>query len=216
MVVYQDRDEAGKRLAERLKQYKNDPNAIVLPLVRGGIEVGAPISILLHVPLFPWFAKKIGHPNNVEFAIGAISQLGSMVVDEDYQELLKTPPMQEHILSIRSTLRKRMQAILGDDLLPDLKNKTVILVDDGIATGRTVEAAIQDIRSKKPKQIILAVGVSPQETLEKFRSVVDAVVCPLIPPPGQFLGAVGAYFKNFDTVTDERVQQLYQKLKGVT
>lgn len=203
--MYLNRIEAAQALEERLLQHKGE-NGVVLAVPRGGVPIGYPIALALGFPLDIILTKKIGHPKNPELAIGAVSQLGA-VVDPDFgvsEEYIK-----DEIARLRQQLRKNYQRYIGENYKPiELSGKTVILVDDGIATGKTMVATIDLLRHSKPGKIVVAVPVAPPNTVEKLQRLVDRIVCPLI--PNNFY-AVGQFYQDFEQVSDEEVIALLQE-----
>ncbi len=202
MTKFLDRKEVGERLAERLAKYKNIKNGIVLALPRGGVVVGAEISKALNLPLDIIVTRKIGAPYNEEYAIAAVSAQkivrGEFAnIDEKYIQAQTQKQHQE--------IKRRMSKYRGERPYPNLKNKIVILVDDGLATGLTAKAAIEEIKTQKPAKIILAAPVAPPETIEKLKNLVDKTIILKIEP--QFW-AVGQFYKNFEPVSDSEVKEL--------
>lgn len=202
---FKNRQEAGKALAKYLTKYVAD-DAIVLALPRGGVFVGANVAKLLRIPLDVIIARKIGLPSNREFGIGAISEENVQLFDDRFidvrsldQTLLKTVLKEE-----QKELQRRIALYRHNKPLPDIENKTVILVDDGVATGVTAKAAIQTLKKLHPKKIIFASPVCAKETAQELRSLVDDVVCLLTPP---YLQAIGLWYQNFEEVTDEKVKE---------
>ncbi|OGV27514.1 MAG: phosphoribosyl transferase [Legionellales bacterium RIFCSPHIGHO2_12_FULL_37_14] len=207
MEKYQDREEAGSVVADNLKDYMDNPNAIVLALARGGVPVGYEIAKKLHLPLDVMIVRKLGVPTNPEFAFGAITSGGVIILN---QEIIKTLALKEQVIAEikekeEQELTRREKVYRGARPLPNIENKTVILVDDGIATGYTVKAAIIALRKQNPAQIILAVPVAPQDTLKELQNLVDDIVCPLIPDD---LQAVGLWYRVFAQTSDAEVIQL--------
>lgn len=211
MLYYKDRYDAGRKLAENLLQYK-DENPIVIALPRGGVVVGFEIAKMLNAPLDVLVARKLGAPFYPELGIGAIAPNSVKVLDKDIIKSLNVSDRDLETLIERETeeMYRRIELYRGKLQLPDLGGKTVILVDDGLATGVTARAAIKWIKNMSPKKIILAVPVSPPDTAEYFRNEVDELLC-LHEPPEFY--AVGAYYMNFDQTTDNEVISLLEKAK---
>lgn len=209
-AIFKNRQDAGKQLAKLLSDYADDSNSIVLGMPRGGVVVAAEIAKAFHLPLDVMIARKIGAPGQSEFAIGAIAPGGIVMLDETYIQMygLSESAIQNMIADEKEELERRIHVYCGDKGLPNLNGKTVILVDDGIATGRTALAAVRAVRAMKPSQIILAAGVCAADSAEKLKPEVDKLIC--IACPHDFY-AVGAWYENFDQTTDDEVIQLLQK-----
>ena len=206
--MYRDRYDAALKLISLLEKFKKD-KSVVLAIPRGGVPIGYYIARTFHFPLDLLLTKKIGHPLNKELAIGAVS-LEDEIID-DYPYIAKDY-IDNQILEIRESLKQRYEKFLGNRTPIDLKNKTVIIVDDGIATGNTLLAAIKMIRNRSPKKIIVAVPVAPTDSAKKISHKVDELICPLI--TNDFTG-VGAYYLDFSQVTDEEVIQLMDEINSL-
>lgn len=210
-MIFKNRKEAGEKLAQKLKG-KNLKEAIVLALPRGGVVLGFEIAKELFLPLDLVVPRKIGAPGNEEFAIGAITETGEGILDEksiaslsinkDYLEKEKSKEKKE--------AERRLKTYRGDRSSLDLKNKTALLVDDGIATGMTMRAAIKSVKKYNPDKIIVAVPVSAKDSLAIIKKEVDEVICLEAP---LFFGAVGAFYKEFPQTSDEEVVDLMGKAK---
>ena len=203
--MFQNRLEAGKVLARELKEYKNVPG-VVLAVPRGGIPVGYVVAKELNLPLDLVLTKKIGHPFSKEYAIGAVSLTDSFIVPHpdvspDY--------IDEETNAVREKLKAMSRKFLGDKKHEVLKDKTVIVVDDGIATGSTLLATINILRKQNPKKIVIAVPVAPDSAIQKLKKVADEVISVMIPE--EFYG-VGAFYENFHQVTDDEVLFYLNKL----
>ena len=196
--MIRDRKDAAERLTESLLKYKGE-DGIVLAIPRGGIPIGAYIAKELGMPVEVILSKKIGHPTNPEFAIGAVS-MDSVEVNENL------PVTQEYIEKetekIQEELKRRYQLFMGNHKPTDLHNKLVILVDDGIATGHTLRATILMIKKQEPKKLVVAVPVAPPSAIREFEPQVDELIC-LMAPEGFY--AVGQFYENFRQVSDEEV-----------
>lgn len=197
--MYHDRKEAAMLLASRLKQYKGT-NTIILAIPRGGVPVGYGIAAALGLPLEIIMAKKIGHPSNPEYAIGAVSQ-DEVCLDE----AVSPQYIKKETARIKEELSTRQKNFMNGRKLTDLKGKNVIVVDDGIATGRTMVACINGIRNKMPSRLIIAIPVASMNAAAILRPLVDEFVCPLVSP--EFY-AVGQYYEDFNQVSDEEVKDL--------
>ncbi len=210
-MLYKDRYDAGQQLAKKLKKYINE-NPIIIALPRGGVVIGYEVARILRASLDIIAPRKIGAPFQPEFGVGAIAPNGIRLLNYESINRLGIP-----IFEIERTIKKetiemdRRTNLYRKDLPPfDVKEKTVILVDDGIATGVSTKAAILSIKSMNPKKIILAVPICPPEASAKFQNEVDDFIC--IHQPYDFY-AVGAYYNNFEQTTDEEVIDLIRKAK---
>lgn len=207
MEQYTDRYQAGKILAKSLKQYENDKNAIVFALPRGGVPVAYEISQALQIPLDIFIVRKLGVPGHEELAMGAIAMDGSVFFNENIvRDLEISQSAIDRVIQLeKEELHRRNLLYRKKKPFPDLSGKTVILVDDGIATGATVHVAISALRKHKPRSIVLAVPVAASSTCDELEKVVDQLVCPL---KSTHFYAVGAWYENFSQTSDEEVFQL--------
>jgi predicted phosphoribosyltransferase len=206
--MFLNREEAGKLLAERLLKYSDHKDAIIIAIPRGGVPVGYVIAKKLYLPLDIVLSKKIGHPYNKEYAIGAVTLKNKILSDAAYE--VSDEYIEEETEHIRDILKQRHKLYYGDKRPLLLKDKIVIVVDDGVATGNTLLSCIQLINQQEPSQIIVALPVAPRSAVKRIKelSIVDAVVC-----LGQPLGfqAVGQYYEDFGQTTDQEVMQLLKK-----
>lgn len=196
--MFRNREEAGRLLAQRLRLYAGQPG-VVLAVPRGGIVVGYVVAKELQLPLELMLAKKIGHPANHEYAIGAAGIDDVFIVphagvSESY--------IKEEVAAVRERLREMQRLFLGDRRPAELAGKTVIVVDDGIATGNTLIASLKMLRRKNPARIVIAVPVAPGESIRKLRELADEVIALIIPL--EFYG-VGSYYEDFEQVNDAQV-----------
>ncbi|MDE1819758.1 MAG: phosphoribosyltransferase [Euryarchaeota archaeon] len=207
--LFQDRAEVGRRLAARLHPYRRS-GARVIALPRGGVVVGFEVATALELPLDVLIVRKLGHPQNPEFGIGAlvegappqwdeemISNLG--IVRKDLYGVLEAEELE---------VSRRVQVYRSGARFPDVARQTVLIVDDGVATGNTVRAAVTALRSRGARKLVVAIGVAPAETLRALRRWSDEVVCLSTPPD---FAAVGQFFRNFDPVSDEEVVALLRR-----
>jgi len=203
---FADRTDAGKRLAKALMRYKGKENTVVIGLPRGGVITAAALADEIDLPLDVLVVRKLGTPGHEELAMGAIGPGGVRVLNEDVIRSLRITPMQIDAAAKREEAElQRRERLYRAGLKPlDFSGQTVILVDDGLATGSTMEAAIRVVRHHAPARIILAVPVAPAETCEHFRSRVDELVCLQKPEPFQ---AVGLWYRDFAQVDDAQVIQ---------
>jgi predicted phosphoribosyltransferase len=207
---FRDRQDAGRQLAEALKDKYKGKEGVVYPLPRGGIPLGLEVARVLEMPLGLIIPRKIGHPFNPEYAICAVSEGGETVCNE--RELAKVDKkwFEQRVEEERQESKRRRERYLpGRDPL-DLEGKTAILVDDGIATGLTMRAAIRDARERKAAQVVVAIPVVPQDTAEQLKLEVDDVVALSI--DAYYLGAVGAYYDSFNQFTDDEVIAMMARL----
>ncbi len=204
MSLFKNRVEAGKVLAQELIRLEDNHEVIVVGLPRGGVVLAAEIAKRLHLPLDVIVPRKIGAPGNDEFAIGAITEEGTLALDEGICHQLSVPQSyidREKTKEQKEALR-RLKVYRGNKLPLDLLGKIVIIVDDGIATGATMLAAIHSARIKGTKKVIVAVPVGAKDSLGKIKEVADEIVCLATPEP--FYG-VGMFYEQFDQTTDEEV-----------
>ncbi|MBI2338422.1 phosphoribosyltransferase [Candidatus Daviesbacteria bacterium] len=208
-MVFENREQAGKKLANKLLRYRKE-STFVLALPRGGVPVGFEVAEVLQAPLDVLVVRKIGLSGNKEFGIGAIAEGGVQVLDFAGIESSATneEELKDVISSEEEELKRRVRIYRGGVPLPDLKGKTVILVDDGIARGITVKAGIEAAKKLNPKKIILAIPVCASDTLESLKRMVDDIVC--LATPVKFM-AVGSWYKNFAQISDEEVVKLLNK-----
>lgn len=210
--MFVDRKDAGEKLSIELEKLK-DENPIVLAIPRGGM-VTAYETIKKFG--FEWdliIPRKIGLPHNKEIAIGAVSLDGTYILNEEYINMLNISQeyIEREISEQIEEIKRRLNKYKGNENFPNVKSKTVIIIDDGIATGFTIQAAIKSIKKHAAKKIILAIPVAPQDTISLLEKIVDKVICPFI--PNQFY-AVGIHYKNFEQITDKEVINIVRELKN--
>lgn len=208
-----NREEAGRLLADRLISYRRDPSALILALPRGGVPVGYVISLALHIPLDVFITRKLGAPGNPEFAIGAVAETGTVFFNPQAQDILASLHAHPHDLNTilereRREIARRQTAYRGGQALPPLAQRTVLLVDDGVATGATFFASVEAVKAQKPRRLVAAVPVGPVDTLRLLRSQVDELVVLQTP---EFFEAVGNHYEDFEQVSDETVRHYLQK-----
>jgi predicted phosphoribosyltransferase len=205
--VFRDRAEAGRVLAEQLAAYADRPDVIVLALPRGGVPVGYEVAQALHAPLDVFLVRKLGVPGHEELAMGAVATGGVRVLNEQVLRALHIP---EQVIDAVARweleeLARRERLYRGDRPPPDVHGRTVILVDDGLATGSTMLAAVRALRQQQPARIVVAVPIASSDTCELLRDEVDDVICAATPDP---FYAVGLWYENFEQLTDEEVREL--------
>jgi len=196
--MFQDRIEAGLLLADKLKKYKNDPG-VVLAVPRGGMPVAYAVAKELGFPLELILTKKIGHPMNKEYAIGAASLTDHFIIPH---ENVTDEYINRELKQVRSRLKEMYVRFMGNKEPENLKGKTVIVIDDGIATGNTLMSTVNVLRKSDPGKIVIAAPVASRSAINKLSKEVDEVVAVLI--PDEFYG-VGAFYEDFGQVSDEEV-----------
>jgi predicted phosphoribosyltransferase len=211
---FQDRADAGRVLATHLADYADRPDVIVLALPRGGVPVGYEVARALRAPLDVFLVRKLGVPGHEELAMGALASGGVRVVNQDVVRALGIPEdvLAEVAAEEAQELRRREDLYRGDRPAPDVAGRTVILVDDGLATGSTMRAAVAALRRLGPARIIVAAPVAAADTCAELAQLADDAVCALTPEP--FL-AVGMWYEDFTQTTDEEVRELLERATHV-
>ena len=206
-MYFSDRYDAAMQLAPLLEKYKNE-KGVILAVPRGGVPIGYYLAKYLDFPLDLLMTKKLGHPGNEEFAIGAVSLEGSVV-----EETMGVPEqyIREETRRIREQLKERYIKFMGNKGPVDIKGKIIIVVDDGVATGRTILSTIKILRNKEPRKIVVAVPVASEEAADRIKEVVDDFICLHTPYP--FYG-VGRFYADFTQVEDEDVLLLLNELNA--
>ena len=205
-MIFQNRIEAGLLLADTLKNYQAG-TGLVLAIPRGGVPVAYAVAKELGLPIELILTKKIGHPTNKEYAIGAASLTDYFTIPH---ENVTEEYIQAEIVRIRTRLKEMYKIFMGDQQPADLQGKTVIIIDDGIATGNTLLGTIQLLRKSKPGKMIIAVPVASRSAVNKLAKEVDEIVVVYV--PDQFYG-VGAFYEDFEQVTDEEVIYYLEKMR---
>ena len=205
--LFRDRADAGRQLAARLKPYAGTPDVMVLALPRGGVPVAYEVARALHAPMDVFIVRKLGVPGQEELAMGAVATGGVRVLNHQVVNALGIP---DYVIDAvvkweTDELKRREQLYRGDRPPPNVRGKTVILVDDGLATGSTMLAAVRALREQGPARIVVAVPVASPDTCELLKTHVDEVVCAATPEP---LYAVGFWYRDFAQTTDEEVREL--------
>jgi putative phosphoribosyl transferase len=207
---FTNRTEAGRQLADDLKEYAGREDALVLALPRGGVPVAFEVARALGLPMDLFLVRKLGVPGHEELAMGAIASGGVRVLNEEVVRMFSPP--EDTIARVaaqeQEELERRERAYRGGRRDLRLEGKTVILVDDGLATGSTMRAAAQAVRAQDPARIVVAVPVAAAETCDELRGEVDEVVCTLTPEPFR---AVGIWYDDFAQTTDEEVRELLRR-----
>ncbi len=203
MAFFVDRVDAGKRLASALKNFSAE-KGIVLAIPRGGVVVGYVIAKTLNLPLDVIIPRKIGTPDNPELAIGAVAEDGTAILDQNLIKYLGVS--REYVVEEterqKQEIRRRLKLYREDTSYPDLKGLDVIVVDDGIATGSTMKAALASVKNRGAASITVAVPVGPPSTIEELEKMADRVVCIYTP---EFFQAIGEFYRDFNQTSDEEV-----------
>jgi len=208
-LPFRDRPQAGQLLSKELKSYANRADVLVLALPRGGVPVAREIARSLHAPLDVFLVRKLGVPGQEELAMGAIASGGVRILNQDIVQAMGIPA---HIIdSVTATevqeLARRESLYRGDRPAPDVMGRTVILVDDGLATGATMRAAVAALRRMKPKRIVIAVPIAAVPTRQEFAREVDEIVCLHTPEP---FFSVGFWYDDFSQTTDEDIREMLE------
>jgi predicted phosphoribosyltransferase len=209
-MLYPDRREAGRFLARQLMEYAGRPDVVVLGLPRGGVPVAYEVARALGAPLDVFLVRKLGLPGHEELAMGAIASGGVRVLNED---VVRALGISEDVVATvvaeeLQELKRRERAYRGDRPAPDVRGKTVVLVDDGLATGSTMRAAVAALRRQGPARIVVAVPVGAPETCAEFQEEADEAVCAQTPDP---FYAVGLWYRDFSQTTDDEVRELLEQ-----
>jgi predicted phosphoribosyltransferase len=207
---FRDRTEAGQILAARLAAYANRPDVLVLGLPRGGVPVAFEVARGLNAPLDVFVVRKLGVPGHEELAMGAIATGGVIVLNDEVVYGLRIP---DHVIEAvvaqeQRELERRERLYRDDRPPPDVRGKTIILVDDGLATGSTMRAAVAALREQQPTRIVVAVPTAAPDICAEFRREVDEIVCVITPEP---FYAVGLWYENFAQTTDDEVRELLDR-----
>lgn len=205
--AFEDRKAAGRALAARLRKYAGRPDVLVLALPRGGVPVAFEVAEALGAPLDLFLVRKLGTPGHRELAMGAIASGGVRVLNDEVVRWYGiSSPLINAVAKAEQQELERREATYREGREPAaVEGRVVILVDDGLATGSTMKAAVQSVRQRKPAQVVVAVPVGARETCDEFSALADEVVCARMPEP---FSAVGQWYLNFDQTTDEEVRQL--------
>jgi putative phosphoribosyl transferase len=212
MKYFKNRVDAGRQLASALQSVSK--SAIVLAIPRGGLVVGFEVAKALSVPLDIVITRKIGAPDNPELAIGAVAEDGTAILDDGLVRMLQVSKgyISEEVEKQKMEIKRRLLRYRGDMPYPILEDREVIVVDDGVATGSTLKAAIMSIRKKRAKTIIVAVPVGPLNTVNELKRIVDNLVCLQTPEP---FYAIGEFYDDFEQTEDEEVIKLLEMSKNI-
>jgi putative phosphoribosyl transferase len=208
---YRDRRHAGQALAAELKEYANRPDVAVLALPRGGVPVASEVARALDVPLDVFVVRKLGFPGQEELAMGAIASGGVRVLNREIAAVVSDAELEAAAQRELHELVRREQRYRGGRPPLDVRGRTAILIDDGLATGASMRAAVAALRQRGPARIVVAVPVAAQQTCAQLRGEADEVVCAIT--PAEFF-AVGLWYEDFRQTTDEEVQQLLAEAAG--
>ncbi|MBS1263687.1 MAG: Amidophosphoribosyltransferase [Methanonatronarchaeales archaeon] len=210
--MFQDRRDAGRQLADELAD-RDYADPVVIAIPRGGVPLGVEVADALNAPLDLVVPRKIGAPNNPEYAIGAVTEDGSVVLNE--AAVRRTGATEEYIERAgeeeRREIERRLKEYRGDRKPVPIEGKTAIVVDDGVATGTTLKAAVKSIRSRNPARIVIAVPVGAKSSIAEFEELADYVVCLEVP---RFFRAVGQHYQSFPQTSDEEVRRLMKGHRG--
>lgn len=211
---FKDRTEAGRLLAQKLQNYANQPEVLVLALPRGGVPVAVEVARALGAPIDVFIVRKLGTPGQRELAMGAIATGGVRVLNEDVIRLMGI--REEEIAPVAAEeqreMERRERTYRGARPAPAVKDRILILVDDGLATGSTMHAAVAALRQQQPAKIVVAIPVAPLSALQEFASDADEVVCVLA--PDEPFDGVGRWYLDFSQTTDEEVRELLERAYG--
>jgi putative phosphoribosyl transferase len=204
---FQNRTEGGRALAEKLLDYRDQPEVLVLALPRGGVPVAAEVAQALRLPLDVFLVRKLGAPGNEELALGAVATGGVRVLNQSIIEAFEVTQAElDSIIAAEQQELERRQRAYRDGLPPpEIRDRTVLLIDDGLATGATMYAAVLALRQQQPARIVVGVPVAAPETCAEFRDEVDEIVCAITPEP--FYG-VGMWYRDFEQTSDDEVREL--------
>ena len=212
MIPFRDRRDAGRQLAQKLRHYVNHSDVILLALPRGGVPVAYEMALALNVSLDIFIVRKLGVPGHEELAFGAIASGGIRVLNEDIVQALNIPEEVIDRVAQRELkeLQRREHHYRGDRPPLDVHQRTVILVDDGLATGASMRAAVEGLRTQNPKRIVVAVPTASPETCAAFQDEVDETVCAITPEP---FDGVGRWYQDFSQTTDEGVRMFLEDIR---
>jgi putative phosphoribosyl transferase len=214
MILFKDRRAAGEFLALELANYANRPDVVVLALPRGGVPVAFEVAKALNAPLDVFVVRKLGVPGQKELAMGAIASGGVRIINKDIVRfrLVSNQEIDRVTANEQQELERRERLYRGDRPFPILKERTVIVVDDGLATGATMRAAVIALRNQEPARIVIAVPVSPPETCQELKAEVDEIICAFTPSD---FDSVGSWYENFPQTSDTEVHNLLEIAENI-
>jgi predicted phosphoribosyltransferase len=206
-MYFRDRADAGRQLAAKLEAYAARPDLLVLALPRGGVPVGFEVAQALGAPLDVFLVRKLGVPGHEELAMGAVASGGTRVLNAGIVDALRIPQAVIEVVAAKeqAELERRERAYRDDRPAPDVGGRTVILVDDGLATGSTMRAAATALRQRGPARLVIGVPIAAPQTCDEFRHEADEIVCAITPEP---FYAVGPWYHDFSQTTDQQVRDL--------
>ena len=209
MAYFSDRVEAGKRLAAELTDFATK-NGVVLAIPRGGVVVGYEIARALNLPLDVIIPRKVGAPDNPVLAIGAMTEDGTIILDKNLVSYIGVSEsyIKEESERQKDEIERRLKMYRKNEPYPTLKGREVIVVDDGIATGSTMKAALASVKNRGAKTVIVAVPVGPPDTIKELKTLADRVVCLYMP---EYFAAIGQFYSNFDQTNDAEVTELLKQ-----
>ncbi|MHB9053216.1 MAG: phosphoribosyltransferase [Thermoleophilia bacterium] len=212
-MFFENRQDAGERMVSLVEEYRGDPDALVLGLPRGGVVVALEIALALGLPLDVWVSRKIGAPLNPELAIGAVDSDGKLLLDDNSVKLYEISDrhIREMTEEQAQEVKRRYKRYRGKDEPPEVKGKTVLVVDDGVATGFTMLAALQSLRHRGAGKIICVIPVASPRIMRKLEQNAEAVKCLSTP---SYFGAVGEFYRNFSQVSDEEVLECLEQARS--
>jgi predicted phosphoribosyltransferase len=205
MALYRNRRDAGEKLADALEDLRGAPGLLVLALPRGGVPVAEPVARRLGAPLDVFVVRKIGYPGHEELAMGAVASGGIVVVDPALVRTVPETLFRRAADQAVRELQERERLYRGDRPPPDVEGRTVVLIDDGLATGSTMRAAVEALRRRNPEKIYIGVPIASPDTCESLAREVDGIVCAATPQP---FHAVGLWYDDFSPTTDDEVRRI--------
>lgn len=213
-AIFRDRVDAGKQLAKELSKYSNRPDVLILALPRGGVPVAFEVAKELNVKMDVFIVRKLGVPGNEELAMGAIASEDVRVLNEDVIKSYKIPDRVIATVAANELreLERKERKYRGGHLQPDMKDMTIILIDDGLATGATMHAAVEALKTKHPAKLVIAVPTASPDICRFFKGIVDEMICAATPKP---FYAIGAWYEDFSQTTDEEVCKLLEKAQSI-
>lgn len=212
-MLYADRRDAGRQLADELAKYKA-PDTVVLALPRGGVVLGREVSRRLHAPLGLVLVKKVSSPFHSEYAVGAVAEDDVVVYDQKEAAMFGESWLKNAEAKAKGAVAERRALYFENGVSrPELRGKTVVIVDDGIATGLTAEAAVRSVRKHRPKKVVVAAPVASRESMTRLSELADEVV--ILDNPDNFLGAVGTYYRQFGQVSEDEVVEILREADHV-
>ena len=212
-MFFEDRRDAGTRLISLLEKYKGASGALVLGLPRGGVVVAFEVALALGLPLEVWVTRKVSAPFNPELAVGSVDSNGNLLLDKNALKLYEISDryVREEADIQAAEIKRRYQTYRGIEKAPDIKDKTVLVVDDGIATGYTMRAALESVRKSGAAKVVCVVPVASPNVIRKLEELSDEVICLSTP---SYFGAVGEFYRNFEQVSDDEVMDLLKKAES--